>query len=142
MKTILASKLYEYLRDNNPDILFRLGESNSTGSYIKEKLDAVELIIQQNKPAYQMEYECMNMMTADLRPSKFNYIRNILEDEFPKDFQRLHDSGVLIFEVINMISTCKDVFDKISLTEENEDDSMLRSVVTGVISDYLQDVMS
>ena len=84
----------------------------------------------------------MNTMTADLRPSKFNYIRNILEDEFPKDFQRLHDSGVLIFEVINMIATCKDVFDKTSLTEENEDDSMLRSVVTGVISDYLQDVMS
>jgi hypothetical protein len=142
MKAILANKLYEYLRDNNPDILFRLSETNSTDSYIKENLDAVESLIQQDKPAYQVEYECMNTMTADLRPSKFNYIRNILEDEFPKDFQRLHDSGVLIFEVINMISTCKDVFDKISLTEENEDDSMLRSVVTGVISDYLQDVMS
>lgn len=142
MKTILANKLYEYLRDNNPDILFRLSESNSTGSYFKEKLDAIESLLLQDKPAYQVEYECMNGMTADLRPSKFNYIKDIIEDEFPKDFQRLHDSGVLIFEVINMIASAKDVFDKIPLTEENEDDSMLRSTVIGVISDYLQDVMS
>ncbi len=142
MKTILANKLYEYLRDNHPEILFRLSENNSTGSYIKEKLDAVESLIDQAKPTYQVEYECMNMMTADLRPSKFNYIKDILADEFPKDFQRLHDSGVLIFEVINMIASAKDVFDKIPLTEEKEDDSMLRSAVVGVISDYLQDVMS
>jgi hypothetical protein len=112
MKTILANKLYEYLRDNNPDILFRLSENNSISSYIKDKLDAVESHIQQNKPAYLVEFECMDKMTADLRPSKFNYIKAILEDEFPGNYQKLLSSGVLTFELINMMDACQEIFDR------------------------------
>lgn len=126
--------LVGYIRENNPNILFQLEEENRLHEWVSEKVSSVSHISD--------ETVCLQTMTADLRPSKFNYIKDILEDEFPKDFQRLHDTGVLTFEIINMIDSCKDVFVQIPLTDKNEDDSMLRYAVTGVLSDYLQGVLS
>lgn len=134
MSERLQTVLVGYIRENNPDLLFQLEEDNRLHEWVHEKVSSVSHIGD--------EMICLQTMTADIRPSKFNYIKDILEDEFPKDFQRLHDTGVLTFEIINMIDSCKDVFAEIPLTDENEDDSMLRYAVTGVLSDYLQGVLS
>ena len=49
----------------------------------------------------------MNELTKDLKPSKFNYIVNILEEEFEFAHQQLSKLRLLQYEVMNMIAHCE-----------------------------------
>lgn len=94
------------------------------------------------KPAYVIERSCMDILTQDLRPSKFKYISNVLEEDFADTYQLLQDSGALKFEVIHMISLCQSVFEDLDFSEENEENQFLRYAIIGVIKEYFQIVAS
>ncbi len=141
MQDILINKLYEYIRENNPDVLIPLEEDGSVIQYLKNKVNAIEGLFKQlqkeHKPAYIIEEVCMEALTKDLKPSKFNYICAILEEDFEGAYQQLQESGTLKFEVINMITYCKPVFESLGFTEETENDRQVRYAVTGAVSEYL-----
>ena len=140
MKEILINKLHQYLQGNNPDVLLQLEESGKVTEYLTGKVNTADGLLKQyeGQPDYIIEEVCMNALTRDLRPSKFNYISNILEEEFENHYQQFLVSGTLQFEVINMINHCKDVFDTIGFTEESEGSRELRYAITGTINDYLE----
>ena len=141
MKTLLTEKLRAYIAGNNPDLLISLQGDLSVTSYLEDKVSSVipmaQDLIGQGKPQYIIEELCMNELTADLRPSKFNYIKNILEEEFTDDYKRLVETGVLTYEIINLIETCKEVFETFEFSETNEDDRFLRYAIVAEIHDYL-----
>lgn len=141
MQEILINKFHEYIRENNPDTLLRLEEEGSVTKYISDKVTAAIALLNQaakGVPAYLTEEICLNILTQDLGPSKFNYISNILEEEFADKYQQLHNAGILKFEVINLISHCQTVFDDLNFSEANEDNLFLRYAITGIISEYLE----
>lgn len=142
MKEILIGKLLEYIRDNNPDILFALEAEDKLRSWLYEKSYSTELLIQQLKndkqPDYIIQEICLDEMTRDLRPSRYNYILNILEQEFEKDYDQLVQSGLLQHETINMISYCNSTFDDLRFAEENEDNQFISYAITGAVSEYLE----
>ena len=90
MKGLLMNKLLEYIRDNNPDILFELEAKGSLTIWLSEKISVADSLIQQLKdqrlPEYEIEETCMDVITKDFRPSKYNYILNLLEEEFEVDY--------------------------------------------------------
>ena len=141
MQQILANKNYEYIRQNNPDVLIPLEENGKVTEYLNEKVDSVKDLLQQlqdaNTPAYIIEDVCMEALTKDLKPSKFNYICAILEEDFEAVYQQLQNSGTLQYEVINLIASCKPALESFEFTEETKDNRHLRYAVTGAISDYL-----
>ena len=142
MQEILIGKLRSYLVANNPDLLIGLQADLSVTSYLEDKVSLVmplaEQLISEGKPQYIIEELCMNALTEDLRPSMFNYISAILENEFLQTYNRFRELGVLTYEIINMIEACKPVFEKLGFTEENENDRMLKYAITGAISEYLE----
>ena len=141
MQEILINKLLEYIRENNPELLIQLEEEDKVAEYLSNKISTIESLLdnwEKGQPAYIIEVACMDILTQDLRPSKFNYICTILEEVFEASYQQLHESGVLQFEVINLINHCQPVFDTIGFTEENEDNWELRYTITGAISEYLE----
>lgn len=141
MKDILISKLLEYIRENNPDVLFQLEEEGKLRGYMHTKVASVNSLLNQidkGQPAYIIEEACMDILTADLRPSKYNYICNILEEEFTERHQQLIDAGLLKLEAINLINHCLPVFEDLKFAEENEDNRFLRYAIIGEISEYLQ----
>jgi hypothetical protein len=142
MKEILIGKLLEYIRDNNPDILFALEAEDKLRSWLYDKVYSAESLIQQlrnnNQPDYIIEETCLDEITRDLRPSRYNYVLNILEKEFERDYQQLFQSGLLQHEVINMISYCNSTFDDLRFAEENEDNQFIRYAITGAVSEYLE----
>lgn len=141
MKDLLCKKLIEYLWENNPDILFSLQEEGRLLSYLEGKLVAVgeliENLIREQKPAYLIEGICLDTLTEDLRPSKFHYIKETLEEEFEDHYQKLLHSGLLTYETINLISICNPLFEAFSFSEENED-KHLRYTVIGAIKEYFE----
>lgn len=142
MKEILISKLLEYIRDNNPDILFALEADDKLRSWLYDKAYSAETLIQQLKndkqPDYIIQETCLDEMTRDLRPSRYNYILNILETEFERDYEQLLHSGLLQHEIINMISYCNSTFDDLVFSEENENNQFTRYAITGALSEYLE----
>lgn len=142
MKEILLGKLLEYIRDNNPDILFALEAEDKLRVWLYDKINAVESLLQQLKSSKQPEYvileACLDEMTKDLRPSRYNYILNIVETEFEIAYKQLLQSGLLQHEIINMINHCNSTFDDLVFVEENEDNKFIRYAISGVVSEYLE----
>lgn len=146
MQGTLINNLYQYIRANNPDILLDLEETGSATTYLSDKVSSVDFFYKQlsaeGKPAYIIEELCMNFLTQDLKPSRYNYIRNTLEAEFELKYDQLSQSGLLLYEVSNIVKYCQSVFDDLNFSEANEDNRFLRYAITGVIKEYLENVAS
>ena len=142
MQEILKEKLWTYIGRNNADLMLNLQQDFSVTSYLEEMVNGIQSLASQllveNKPGYIIEELCMEEMINDLRPSKFNYIRSVLEDEFEKDFLRIKESGLLTYEIANMISESETVFETLGFTEVNEQDRILRYAIAGMILQYLE----
>jgi len=137
----LKEKLWVYIVDNNPEVVLALQESTSVFRFLEEMVAAVwPLALQllaEEKPQYIVEELCLENLTHGLKPSRFLYIRNILEEEFAATYEHLREAGVLTYETVNLIAFCDEIFESFSFTIENEDDPMLRYAIVGQISGYL-----
>ncbi len=141
MKEILISRFLEYVRDNNPDLLFALEAEDKLRLWLYSKAESVESLWQQmetdKQPAYIIEETCLNELTRELRPSRYSYILNLLEQEFENDYNMLVKAGLLQHEVVNMIGYCDSVFNDLKFSEENEDNHFIRYAICGALSEYL-----
>ncbi len=138
MLEIIIKKYHQYIRENNPELLIQLEEDGSLKAYLSAKVaSAIDLLIHlREEPPYVLEEACMELLTQDLRPSKYNYIIEILEEEFPNKYDQIKESGILKFEAINIINHCLPVFEEFHFSEENEDDNFLRYAILGAIENY------
>jgi hypothetical protein len=141
MEDLLKEKLWFYIIHNNPDLMFTLQEDYSVLDYLNEKISSVKSILEDmlsdGTPKYIIEEICLNVLTEDLKPSRFLYIRSLLSDEFEKTFAAFQESGILTYEVINLIESCRPIFETIGFTKENEEDPTLRNALIGQIADYV-----
>lgn len=142
MKEVLIQKLHQYIITNNPDLLIELQGESSVTTYLQAKVTAIEdmpgQMLADGAPEYIIEETCMEVLTQDLRPSKYNYIKEILEEDFVKPYEQLRDNGILTTEIINLIQDCKPVFEDLKFSIENEDNRFIRYAIMGQIGEYLQ----
>jgi hypothetical protein len=141
MQELLVQKLHLYIISNNPDLLIELqGESRVT-DYLETKVAGIKEMLEQLKlnrnPEYIIEEVCMEELTKELKPSKYNYIKEILEEDFSEQHEQFRDAGILTTEIINLIKVCLPVFDDLRFSLENEDNRFIRYAITGMISEYL-----
>lgn len=141
MEDLLKEKLWLYIIHNNPYLMFTLQEDYSVLDYLNEKISSVKSILEDmlsdGTPKYIIEEICLNVLTEDLKPSRFLYIRSLLSDEFEKTYTAFQESGILTFEVINLMENCRPIFETIGFTKENEEDPTLRNALIGQIADYV-----
>lgn len=142
MQEILIPKLWRYIAENNPDLLLSLQEEGIVTSYFREKARLAAKLSRQMqaemKPLYLIEEQCMDALTGDLRPSKYNYLKAVLEEEFGAEYRQLRKNGTLTCEIANLIKFCQPVFEEMGFKEGTEDDPRLRHAVTGSIRVYFE----
>ncbi|WP_183562955.1 DUF1896 family protein [Mucilaginibacter sp. SP1R1] len=142
MKDQLINKLHSYLVQNHLDLLISLQEDHRLSHYLQHKVESVTELWQElqvaNRPAYVIEALCMEELTKDLRPSRFEYVRTLLEDEFEEAYLHMSSSGILTYEVINLIGACEPIFELFGFGEENEDARGIKYAVMGMIAEYLE----
>jgi hypothetical protein len=142
MQATLIEKLHRYIIDNNPDLLLNLQQGASLTEYIETKVNGIRPMIDElteaGTPAYLVEEQCMYALTKDLRPSKYNYIREVFESEFEETGQKFRDSGILTYEIVNMIAACEPVFTELGFSEDKTEDKTMRQAVVGTIAEYLE----
>lgn len=141
LEQIIAEKLRSYIIQNNPDLLLRLQEQFGMTKYIEDKLASISGQLQdwvsEGKPQYIIEELSLEQLTADLRPSRFNYLKSLLEEEFAASFSRFAEMGVLTYELTNLVAHCWSVFEQYNFSESNEENRHLRYAVTAAVDDYL-----
>jgi hypothetical protein len=134
-------KLWAYIVHNNPDLMLSLQEDHSVTWYLQEKVSAVMPMIAQllgeGKPQHLIEEICFNEMTEELKPSRYQYIRSVIEEEFNADFKRMKENGTLTYEVVNLIEACNNIFSDFDFNSENEANRHLRYAIIGQVHDYL-----
>jgi len=138
----IMEKLWAYIVVHNPELMIALHEENSVTRYLEEKVNAMVpamgMMMQEGTPDYAAVELCLNELTAELRPSRFDYIADILEEEFQQEYARLTSHGLLAYETINLIGFCKAVFEEMGFSEENQDTSKVYYAVTGTIQQYFE----
>ena len=142
MQEILIQKLHAYIVNNNPEVLIQLQTETKVSAYLKGKLSSIEpllneMITEGVEPFFIAEM-CMNVLTEDLRPSRFNYIATVFEEEFNPVYRQFRFVHILRYELINMVEACKAVFDSMDFNEQNTESRLLRYAIVGAIHDYLE----
>jgi hypothetical protein len=142
LESRLTSLLHDHLLQNHPDLLIALQEDHRLTHYLRSKVDSVQELAgtlqAENRPLYVIEALCLEELTRDLRPSRFEYVRMLLEEKFEADYQRMKNSGILTYEVINLIGACEPIFEAFAFGEENEEGRELKYAVMGMIAEYLE----
>jgi hypothetical protein len=138
----LINLLHDYLLRNHPELLIALQEDHRLRHYLGSKVDSVKELAEslqaENRPAYVTEALCLEELTRDLRPSRFEYVRLLLEEEFHGDYLRMKNSGILTYEVINLTGACEPIFEVFAFGEETQEGSELKYAVMGMIAEYLE----
>lgn len=141
MQSTLTEKLWAYIVHNNPDLMISLQENHSVTSYLEEKVNAAmpmaAQLLGEGRPPYIIEELCLDAMTEELKPSRYQYIRSVIEEEFNGDYERMKENGTLTYEVVNLIETCKGIFSDFDFNSENEANRHLRYAIIGQVHDYL-----
>ncbi|MBN8833704.1 MAG: hypothetical protein ABS68_09055 [Niastella sp. SCN 39-18] len=141
MQSMLTEKLWAYIVHNHPDLILNLQEDYSVTRYLEDKVAAVmpmaAQFLSEEKPQYIIEELCLQAMTEDLKPSRYQYIRSVIEEEFNNDYLRLKENGTLTYEVVNLIEACKSIFSDFDFNSENEANRHLRYAIIGQVHDYL-----
>lgn len=141
MESLLKEKLWKYIVHNNPDLMFDLQEDYSVSNYLDEKVKGIKQMMDQllsdGEPGYIVEETCLNSLTEELKPSRFLYIKSVLEEEFEDHYYTWREAGIVTYETVNLIAHCKEVFEHFGFTPENEEDPDLRNAVIGQVAGYL-----
>ncbi len=142
MQHLLRSELNEYLITHYPDLLLGLQEKGKVQSFLDEKIIEVTPLLhtleKERIPSYIIKAKCMEWLMEQLEPSKFLYVKQILEEEFEKEVERWRQLGILTYEVINIIIAAVTAFEQFPLKDETEDNRFLRYVIIGTIKEYLE----
>lgn len=121
--------------------MLQLQEGFSVTRYLAEKVASVvpmlHSLVAEGKPQYLIEELCLEQLTADLKPSRFNYLKTVMEEEFPREFARMKEAGVLTSRLIEFIYLCKPVFESFDFSEENQLDMKLRHAVIAELHHFL-----
>lgn len=133
--------LHRYIVGHNPELLLRLEEGFSLTDYLEAKAAAVLPLINQwtaeGQAAYLIEERCLQEMTAELRPSRFLYLKELLEEEFIAEYTALRESGTLTYELVNLLNKAAPVFEELGFSQATEDDRLTRYAIIGIVQEYL-----
>jgi hypothetical protein len=131
----------DYLKNHHPELVMEWQLAAVLKESIEQDLSTVKPLLEklsenQLHPGDILQ-QCLTELIAALPPSRFDYITQLLSNEFEEQHEGLQSSGLLPFECINLIQHCKPVFEKLKFSLTTQDDPFIRYAVIAAISDYL-----
>jgi hypothetical protein len=141
MRSLLHDQFHAYLVDHNPELILGLPPQRSLAAYINEKIagidDQLQHLLATEIAQDQIIERCMESLISELRPSRYLYLKEIMEEEFPGDHLVMREAGTLTYELVNLVTACSPIFKTLGFAEENQDNRILRYAVIGQTREYL-----
>ena len=115
----------------------QLQKDDALHAWVSDKIQEVEMVLNESQTGQVNEDQFFDILTIDLQPSRFRYVRDLFETEFRDDYERMMEAGTLNYELVNLVSACHPLFEEFPLIE-GMDNSQMDHAVAGVIYEYLQ----
>ena len=142
MRDVLKKKLHDYLGANYPEVLVPLQREAGVTGYLEERIATLDelpdQLLAEGKPLYIVEEICMDALTRDLGPSKFNYLCDVLQAEFEEAYYQWVETGTLPYEGLNLLMACSPVFAAFGFAEDTLEDVRLREAVIQQVRRHLE----
>lgn len=142
MRHTLMTRLHAWMIQHCPHVLIDLQQQYQVSDYLANKANSIaELLnglMETGHPDYIIIEQCMLELTEELLPSRYDYLHQLVEEEFPEEFYRWKQSGILTYELCNLLNYCNPSFDLLEFNADNEDDRELYYTITGTVSNYLE----
>lgn len=108
----------------NPSLYIRLQDEGKLESYLDDAISA------SNDGPYNIE----EGLPTDLQ---YDYLAELIEEEFPEEYIKFLSAGILTYELINLSEECNAVFKQFAFPD-NADSRMLRYAIIGTVAEYLK----
>lgn len=138
----LMERLWAHIVVHNPEFMEKLKEDNSVTQYLETKVNVVIPILEQHlsegKPDYAAAELCLNLLIEDLMPSRFDYIQNMLLEDFREERNDFVTAGTLFHESVKLVEVLKHEFEEVGFSEENKEHSKVYYAIATQVSLYLE----
>lgn len=87
---------------------------------------------------YLTAFDGIDSLSDALEPSTYNFLEDVLEQDFRLHWLRFHEAGILRYELLNICAACEATLKDFEWSEA-DDSRLLRYGVITAIDDYLQE---
>jgi len=140
---MLKERLQQYLADHFPEMVHQFNADVPFSTYLEDKVQLIEPLMDellaQGLDQQEITDRCIAEIVKDFPPSKYHYVLDVLDVEFPREYDAFESVGVLQYSILNMVQRCETAFDAFDFSHETMDDRFLRYMIIAEIHDYLTD---
>lgn len=141
MRTQIKEQFKILLQEDYPEVILLFTENGSLQQYLEDRITTIDPLIdellQEDMTNEEVITLCMEQLIAGFGPSKYKYLSEVMQREFPEEYEQFNHAGVLKFEVTNLIVACMAAFDAFEFSLDNLDDTFLRHMIIAEMHDYL-----
>ena len=87
---------------------------------------------------YLTGFEDIDALADVLPPSPLDFIEDVLEQDFRDHWLRIHEAGIIRYELLNICTACEATLKEFGWPEA-DDSRLLRYAVITAMDDYLQE---
>lgn len=142
MQELLMADCHPYLYLDNPEILIKdpqvYGKPRSLKKKVKKTSDRIREMIALGQPQQEIIDQSVELITAELRPSRFGYVCAVIASEFPKTFLKWVKINALADQVLDVVSACEPVFGLLKFNSHTAEQHSIYITVTNFIRHYLK----
>lgn len=77
-------------------------------------------------------------LAGSLELSRYDFLEQVLEEDFGTAWLRFHEAGILHYELLNLCEACAPTFRELTWPRD-EDNRLLRYAIIADIGDYLNE---
>jgi len=143
MKNLLKEQLRQYIEENYPEMVHQLNPDIPFSTFLSDQIDLItplmDELMAQGSPTDEIQNLCFKELIKDFPPSKYRYILDVIEEEFPGEYESFSNLGILKFTVMNIMDKCEEAFEAFDFSEETLDDRFMRYQIIAEINMYFID---
>lgn len=137
MESQLKEQLWKFIIQHNPELMFSLQENYAVNPYLNEKISSIQPQLKSWKkigyPETSIYLLAMEVLTSDLKPSRFHFISSLLKHDFPVHYTEFKTQGVLAYKTIALVDLCKGAFDSIRFSESHFNSNRFKEAISGIM---------
>lgn len=142
MEELLLAESHAYLYLDNPEILLKDSQLHCRGGSLNKKVNKtctrIKKMIASGFSPDEIIDQSVELITAELRPSRFGYVCAVIASEFPNTFIRWVKTNALTDQVLEVLSACEPVFSLLKFNVRTAEQHSIYTTVTNFIRHYLK----
>ncbi|SEJ69685.1 protein of unknown function [Dyadobacter koreensis] len=142
MEELLTADYHPYLYLDNPEILIKdpliYSRPRSLKKKVKKTCDRIREMIALGQPQQEIIDQSVELITSELRPSRFGYVCAVIASEFPKTFLKWVKINELTDQVLDVLSACEPVFSLLKFNSYTAEQHSIYITISNFIRHYLK----